>query len=159
MAPKEKGKKKEKPADTADMPPCEAIKPNKPRTYASVVTLSNNFTAKVKDEVDETKKLEFLKEGIVEAVKSFISITFERADVNDLISNHSDFKHLQHFDPAAIFNADVNALHTTKVLSMISNLQETVVKLVEKPSKAPALPQPLINKLEKVKYEYIIATT
>ena len=78
------------------------------------------------------EKLEFLKDGISEAVKEFISITFENAEVNDLIANEPAFKHLEFFDPGAIFTADMDSLQVAKVMSMISNMQEQITVIANK---------------------------
>ena len=143
-----KTKKKEK--EIPPMPSPTLIDSSKPRTFATVATIGNNLSKQVKDETDEAKKLSILKSGIFDAVKKFISITFEKAEVNDLITNHAEFQHLQFFDPTAIFRQDLDSLQAAKVLSMIDNLQKTVVNLSEKNSSVSVANQVLLAKLDKV---------
>ena len=90
-----------------------------------------------------------LKDGISDAVKEFISIAFERAEVNDLIANDDAFKHLQFYDPGAIFTADMDSLQIAKVMSMISNLQETVTNISKK--QTSSLTNSMAERFEKVK--------
>ena len=132
------------------MPSPTPIENSKPRTFATVTTLGNNLSKQVKDEPDEAQKLSLLKAGIFDAVKKFISITFEKAEVNDLITNHAEFQHLQFFDPTAIFRQDLDSLQAAKVLSMIENLQKTVVDLSEKNSSVSVANQVLLAKMDKV---------
>ena len=93
-----------------------------------------------------------LKDGISVAVKEFISISFEKAEVNDLITNDPSFHHLQFFDPGAIFTADMDSLQIAKVMSMITNLQSTVDKLAKKPSGGSGLTNQMVERFEKVKF-------
>ena len=129
---KQKAQEKVDKADKTDKPPKMTPQTDKQRTFSAVTTLGNNFTAKVKEESDESEKLALLKQGIVNAVKQFVSIACEKAEVNDLIAENPDFKHLQFTDPAAMFKPDEDALNLAQILSSISNLQETVVNLVNK---------------------------
>ena len=98
------------------------------------------------------EKLDFLKDGISEAVKEFISIAFENAEINDLIANEPSFKHLEFFDPGAIFTADMDSLQVAKVMSMISNIQGKMDSLSTKmaPSKQQSLDGKLVERIEKV---------
>ena len=89
-----------------------------------------------------------LKDGISQAVREFISIAFEKAEVNDLISNDPDFKHLQFYDPGAIFTADMDSLQIAKVMSMITNLQETVNTISKK--QTTSLTNTMAERFEKV---------
>ena len=153
MQEKQKRESRKKKADQpSEPPPLTEVDQSKPRTFASITTLANNFTKKVKEEQNTAEKLVLLKNGIHGALKSFISIAFEKADVNDLISNDPAFQHLQFFDPSAIFTADLDSLQVGKVLSMITNLQDTVTKLVEKSKSSPSnLDERIIKRLEAVR--------
>ena len=152
----EKNRKMNKPKETKTRkknktapPTPELIESVQPRTFDSVVKIGTDCAEKVKNTLDTEEKLCLLKDGISDAVKELISIAFERAEVNDLISNESTFQHLQYFDPGAIFNADADSLQVAQVMSMISNLQETVTKLaVKQPS---GLEEKMVTRIEKVK--------
>ena len=153
MQEKKKREARKKKGDTsAEIPPLTEVESNpKPRSFSTVTTLANDFTKKVKEEQDTAEKLVLLKNGIHDALKNFVSIAFEKADVNDLISNEPAFQHLQFFDPSAIFTADMDSLQVGKVLSMITNLQDTVTKLVEKPRPAASnIDEKIIKRLETV---------
>ena len=92
-----------------------------------------------------------LKDGITDTVHEFISICFERAEVNDLISNEPNFKHLQFYDPGAIFTADMDSLQVAKVMSMITNLNETVTKMAKK--QGATLTNQMVERFEKVRMD------
>ena len=94
--------------------------------------------------------MELLKDGISEAVQEFISVAFEKAEVNDLISNDPAFKHLQFYDPGAIFTADMDSLQIAKVMSMITNLQESVTNISKK--QTTSLTNSMAERFEKVYY-------
>ena len=143
---KEKAKKKGIPEP--EMPIMDSIEPTKQRTFAAVTAMGNRFTAKVKDEVDDLEKLALLKQGICDAVKLFISISFEKAEVNDLITNHPDFQPLQFCNPMAMFSSESDTLQATKIFSVMTNLQETVVKLAAKNDSQKT--DATIDRLEKV---------
>ena len=136
------------------MPAAEPIDTDKVRPFTSVTTMGNKFTKKVKDEPDEQEKLKLLKTGITDCIKQFISIAFERAEVNDLITNQPDFQHLQFFDPSAIFSAEASETQMGQMLSMMTNLQETVIRVTSKSdgnqAQAEKRQAELVNKLEKV---------
>ena len=102
----------------------------------------------MRKEKDPAIKLEMLKDGISNTVREFISICFERAEVNDLISNEPIFKHLEFYDPGAIFTADMDSLQVAKVMSMISNLQDTVTTMSKKSS--ASLTNQMAERFEKV---------
>ena len=138
-----KTKKKEK-----VMPPPEEIPPMRVRTFDTVSTLGDECAAKVKETEDLGDKLEFLKDGLSAAVRELISIAFERAEVNDLVTNEPSFQHLQFFDPSSIFNADVDSLKVAQVMSLLTNLQSQVDKLVKQP--ASGVDETLVLRLEKV---------
>ena len=141
MAPK----KDKTSATPTNIQPMEVMEGNKPRTYTAVTVLGNKFTAIVKEEPDKEKKLmEFLK-GIHDAIRTFVSISFERAELNDLITNDPDFQHLLHFDPSAIFNADANSLKTAQVMSILTDIQAKV----KKPSVENV--QETLDRVDKVK--------
>ena len=91
-----------------------------------------------------------LQEGLSKAIAEFISIAFERADVNDLISNQPEFKHLKFLDPDVLFSAEKADMNSAKIMSLISNLQDTVVNLLSKSDKTDTVPSQLIDRLEKV---------
>ena len=92
-----------------------------------------------------------MQNGIAKAIAEFISIAFERADVNDPISNQPEFKHLQFLDPNVMFSAEKADMNSAKIMSLISNLQDTVTTLLSKSDKKSPLSEQLINRLEKVK--------
>ena len=152
MQEKQKREARKKKGETsAEIPPLTEMDQTKPRSFSAITTLANNFTKKVKEEQDTAEKLDLLKKGIHEALKTFVSIAFEKAEVNDLISNDPAFQHLQFFDPTAIFTADMDKLQVAKVLSLISNLQETVTKLVEAPKSVGSnLDEKIVKRLETV---------
>ena len=104
----------------------------------------------MKETADEGEKLVLLQEGLSKAITEFISIAFERAEVNDLISNQPEFKHLQFLDPDVIFSAEKADMNSAKIMSLISNLQETVTTLLSKSDKKTDLADQLVNRLEKV---------
>ena len=93
-----------------------------------------------------------MQEGLSKAITEFISIAFERAEVNDLISNQPDFKHLQFLDPDVMFSAEKADINSAKIMSLISNLQETVTTLLSKSDKKANCSTQLIERLEKVGY-------
>ena len=146
-----KSKKKPGDATSSEPPRAEPIGEPKTRTFATVTSMGNNMTKKVKEENDQAVKLELLKNGIADCIRQFVSIAFERADVNDLITNEPTFQSLQFFDPMAIFTKDLNSLQAGKVMSMITNLQDTVVTLTEKCSVNNQTHQDILGKFEKVK--------
>ena len=119
--------------------------------------LGEKIAAKVKNSEDLGEKLEFLKDGISEAVKEFISITFENAEVNDLIVNEPSFNHLEFFDPGAIFTADMDSLQVAKVMSMITNVQEQVTALANKntPSTNSNVDGALLSRIENVRNDIL----
>ena len=147
----EKKSKKKTDASSSEMPKADTIADVKTRTFATVTALGNTITKKAKEETDETEKLTILKQGIADCIKQFVSIAFERADVNDLITNEPAFQHLQFFDPMAVFSKDMDSLQTGKVMSMISNLQKTVVSLSEKWTVDNKNHQDIFDKFDKVK--------
>ena len=147
-----KSKKKAGDIEISEPPKPTLISEQRPRTFATVTSLGNTVTKKVKEETDETVKLDLLKSGIADCIKQLVSIAFEKADVNDLISNDPAFQPLQFFDPMAIFTKDINSLQAGKVLSMISNLQDTVVTLSEKYANEKNDHKDFLAKLEKVKF-------
>ena len=95
-------------------------------------------------------KLQIFKDGMQEAIKEFINISFERADINDLITNDPKFQPLQYFDPAAVFKADMNSLQMGQVLSFMENLQASVDKIEQKINSAEPQDSGLINRMLKV---------
>ena len=129
---KQKSAEKAEKAEKSEKLPKLTPVSDKQRTFAAVTNLGNNFTAKVRDEEDESEKLALLKQGITNAVKQFVSIACEKAEVNDLVSENPEFKHLQFVDPAAMFKPEEDALNLAQILSSISNLQEIVVSLSNK---------------------------
>ena len=153
-----KSKKKNVDASSSEPPRPDPIPDVKSRTFATVTTMGNTMAKKVKEEKDETVKLELLKNGIADCVKQFVSIAFEKADVNDLITNDPAFQPLQFFEPMAIFTKDLDSLQAAKVMSMISNLQETVGKLSEKCSVDNQTHQDILGKFDKVRYTQFIMT-
>ena len=104
----------------------------------------------MKETDDEAEKLEILQAGLSKAISEFISIAFERAEVNDLISNQPEFKHLQFLDPDALFSAEKADINSAKIMNLISNLQDTVTTLLSKSDKKGEVPAQLIDRLEKV---------
>ena len=101
--------------------------------------------------------MDLLKDGITETVKEFISIAFESAEINDLIVNEPSFKHLEFFDPGAIFTADMDSLQVAKVMSMISNLQDQMKTLSTKvtSTKQPPLNGQIVERIENVGFQPI----
>ena len=153
--PKRDGRKKksDKATPVTDLPPMTPIDQSKPRTFAAIATQATNFTKTVKEEQDTAEKLTILKNGIHEAVKSFISLSFEKAEVNDLITNDPAFQHLQFFDQSAIFTSDLDTLQVARVLSMLTTIQSTLTGLTNKPIQTVSNPKTddkTISRLEKV---------
>lgn len=146
-----KTKKKGGDASSSEMPPkMDPITATKARTFATVTSMGNTVTKKVLEEPDQTEKLAILKSGITDCIKQFVSIAFERADVNDLISNDPNFQPLQYFDPSAIFTKDINSLQAAKVMSMITGVQESVQGLSEKCALDTKRHQNILDNFEKV---------
>ena len=96
-------------------------------------------------------KLELFKNGVQEAIREFISISFEKADINDLISGNPNFQQLQYFDPNAVFKSDLNSLQMGQMLSFMNDLQKSIAKLDEKISQVQEPDSELVNRLLKVK--------
>ena len=115
--------------------------------------MGNNFTKTVKETDDNSEKLELFLEGIHDSIREFVSIAFEKADINDLITNNEKFKFLQFFDPAAIFKADKNSLKTTQVMSILTDIQS---KMSSKPAQAPIK---MLERMEKVNYSQLFQKT
>ena len=90
------------------------------------------------------------KEGIHQAIKELVNISFEKADINDLISGNPKFQHLQYFDPGSIFKADMNSLQMGQVLSVMDNLQKSVNNIEAKMDKVEPADATLSNRLMKV---------
>ena len=109
--------------------------------------------------MDENEKLEKFVSGVQEAIKEFINIAFERADLLDLIANRSNFQYLNHFNPAAVFDADLNTLQVGKVFSLITDVQSSIDKLVKQGPRVTAKPNAAsegsIDRLEKVRSSII----
>lgn len=151
-----KSKKKVSDASSSDQPPKpDLIGEPKSRTFATVTNMGNTVTKKVREEENEEMKLDILKKGLADCIKQFVSIAFEKADVNDLITNDPNFQHLQFFNPMAVFSKDMDSLQAGQVMSMISNLQETVLKLTEKCSADTKANQDIFAKFEKVSCKLI----
>ena len=148
MAKETKAKKKqEKPV----APQPEKLPGTKMRTFSAVTTAGNKCVMNVQEAEDLETKLIVLKDGLSAAIKDLISITFERAEINDLITNEPSFQHLQFYDPSSVFSADADSLQVAQIMSMISNLQQTVTNMVSKQSKP--VDEKLIQRLEKVFFE------
>ena len=126
--PKMAPKKDKTLATPANIQPMENVEGKKPRTYSCVTQLGNRFTAIVKEEPDNKKKLKEFLRGIHDAIRELVSISFERADMLDLITNDPTFQYLMHYDPSAIFNADANSLKTAQVMSILTDIQAKVKK-------------------------------
>lgn len=141
MAPK----KDKNPAKPNSMPPADTIKPPKVRTFTAVTNMGNKFTELVKM-ADEDQKLQLFLDGVHDSIKELVSISFERAEINDLITNKPEFQKLQFFDPSAIFNAESNALKTGQVMSILTDIQTKCNKSAFEPSKK------VVDRLEKVRY-------
>ena len=112
--------------------------------------LGTKLAESIRNTTDEDEKLELLQKGLTEAVERFVLIAFERADVNDLISNNPNFKHFQFVKPDNMFMAESDPIHSAKIMSMITNLQETVVTLLSKKDKNQTQNNDQIDRLEKV---------
>ena len=146
-------KKSEKATPTTDLPPMTPIEQAQPRTFAAIATLATNFTKTAKEEQDSAEKLNILKNGIQNTVKSLISLSFEKSEVNDLITNDPAFQHLQFFDPSAIFTSDLDSLQVARVLSMLTSIQDTLTGLSKKPIQSVSNPKTddkTVTRLEKV---------
>ena len=148
---KEKSARKTKKDQQDQDPPSLTQVPNaKMRTFNAITTAANKMITKVKESEEDVDKIDALKNGIQDCVRQFVSISFERAEVNDIIVNQPDFQYLQNYDPTAIFSADLNKVQVAKVMSAISNVQELVVKLTNKTPSGPGVDDQLITRLEKV---------
>ena len=106
--------------------------------------MGNNFTKIVRETDDTSEKLELFLDGIHDSIKEFVSIAFEKADINNLITDDEKFKFLQFFDPAAIFKADKNSLKTAQVMSILTDIQS---KMSSKPAQASVK---TLERMEKV---------
>ena len=109
--------------------------------------MANTFTAKVKEIEDTEEKLETFKNGIHDVIKEVIGVSFEKADLLELMANNPKFQPLQYYDPTAIFRSDMDSLQMGQVLSLIANVQNAVDKLVDQGPKSGEL----IPRLEQVK--------
>ena len=118
MAPKSDKTKK-----VANMPTAEGIEGTKTRTFSAVTTMGNKFTTDVKNLDDDDEKYSTFVKGVHETIATLVSIAFEKADINDLVTNHEKFKKLQFFDPSAIFSAEANSLKIGQVLSILTDIQ------------------------------------
>ena len=94
--------------------------------------------------------MELLQKGLSEAVERFVQIACERADVNDLITHNPNFKHFQFIKPDNMFMTETDPIHSAKIMSMITNLQETVVTLLSKKDKNHSVQNDQVERLEKV---------
>ena len=151
-------KKSGKATPVTELPPLTPIEQQVPRTFAAIASLATDFTKNVKEEQDTAEKLVILKNGIQDSVKSLISLSFEKAEVNDLITNDPTFQHLQFFDPSAIFTSDLDTLQVAKVLSMLTTMQTTLTNLANKPSPPisnPKTDEKSLARLEKVSFHLI----
>ena len=111
--------------------------------------LGTKFTDQIRKSTDHDEKLDLLQKGLSDAVEKFALIAFERADVNDLITNDPKFKHFQFIKPDNMFVTETDPIHSAKIMSMISNLQETVVTLLSKKDKN-SVQNDQVERLEKV---------
>ena len=163
---------KRKVKDKGLPPPCEPIKAKvtdynhrvkifndfQARTFTSVTNLGNKFTAEVKDTEEEDQKLAKFVAGVSDAIREFVNIAFERAEIVDLIANQSNFKYLGNFNPDAVFDADLNSLQVGKVFSLVTNVQNSLDKLVKQggtgAKMGQSVPNSSIDRLEKVFYDF-----
>ena len=113
------------------------------------------MTDKVKDSTDNAEKYTLLHEGLLDLLKRMCSIAFERAEVNDLITNDPDFKCFKFVNPENIFSVEVDPIHSAKIMSMISNLHDTVNGLVSK-SDNNTESQNTVTRLEKVNTVFVL---
>ena len=147
---KDKRKTKKSAQTDSEMQPMTELSSAKMRTFASIATAANKMVTKVKEVNDEKEKMDMLKVGLQDCVRQLIEVSFERAEVNDIIVNQPDFQYLKFYDPSAIFTADLDKVQTAKVMSSLTNLQDTVLKVAQKPTNSTALDEKLVKRLEKV---------
>ena len=88
----------------------------------------------MKEATDDQIKLDLFKNGVTEGIKEFIGVAFEKADILDLIANHEEFQPLQFYNPAAVFDSNVDAMQKGQILSMLTNVQTSVEKMAKTPA-------------------------
>ena len=123
-------------AEIRDMPPADPIPGVHKRDFKTVTKTGNELIKTIVTTKDAQGHAEIIKDGLEAAVREYISIIVEKADLNDLVNTDGDYKFLGSLDVKSIFEEKSGGRNPTTdktnfLAEKTASNQEKILKKLE----------------------------